>query len=339
MAEQAEPESSTGEIDQDVAAQATEQQAESSDATQDVAHESMLAAVTAAAEPQKAEESSASEAEVKGEAEAKAEEKPDATAEPDDELKWLDQLKDQNVPLGKIERFKRVLEENRTLKQWRSSVEPAVNRVQEIANAARVAGLGPEEVSAYFEALEIARTDPKGAYERIQPVVSKFALAAGQQLPPDLAKRVEDGFLDKESAAELATARAVAQRAQENAAIEREEREAKAARDRQESIRTAVDRVEIELRSSDPDFPAKMKMVRAELIDRAQREQRRPDTPEEAVQWTREAYRAATEALRGMLPKPEPRRDPPARRFNAPSKPMPNSMLEAVQAGLEAAQQ
>jgi peptidoglycan hydrolase-like protein with peptidoglycan-binding domain len=335
----AEPESSTGADPQDVSQQATAAPAESSDATPDVGPDSMLAAVKAALEQdRKPEESSTSEAEGTGQTEAVAEGTQTA-ADPDSELRrLLDELTDDKTQLGKVQRFKAVLDENKTLRQQLESVRPAVDRVQEIANAARMLGLTPDEVSDYFEAVSLAKDDPNAAFEKVDKIRSKFATVAGRELPPDLVKRVEDGFLDKDGAQELAQARALNQRLRTQAEIDNEQREAERHRTALTQMKDAVGRVEIELRSSDPDLtPAKYQMVRDQVLLRKQLAGREPSSPEEAVTWVREAHKTVTDRLKEIMPRAEPRRDPPARRINSPAKAEPSSMLEAVRAGLESA--
>lgn len=319
------PESSEGVVTQDVPAD--EAEARSSGADQGESHASMLDAVRSAVgmDDEDAESPPAE----------RVTEQPPAEDEPVDRdamlLAALDELKDDKVPLHKIQRFREVLSENKALKGQFDVVKPAVDRLNSINEAARRAGFTPEEVADYFNAAALAKDDPAKAHEIVSRFASKLAQSAGTQLPEDLQRQVDDGYVTEELARETARLRAEAARAKiaEQLAAETQQREAvfKA----QQGIAEAVNNYQRQLMSTDPDYtPTKHEMVKEALELLVVREGR-PPNPDAALQMAKRAVETVNKRLSQFRPTPRQVTQPSGRRINAPAQSSPKSMREAIE--------
>ena len=56
--------------------------------------------------------------------------------------------------------------------------------------------------------MALVKNNPIEAFDALKPVVDSLALQAGKVLPDDLKSKVDDGYMDQETANELAKTRA-----------------------------------------------------------------------------------------------------------------------------------
>lgn len=271
-------------------------------------------------------------------AEAVAQEPEESGDEPEKDrdavvLELLDKLKDDKVPLHKIERFREILEEKRQLrKQW-DQVAPAVDKLNEINQAARLAGLTPDDLADFYAAPLLARQDPAKAREAISRLSAKLGLET-QPLPPELQRKVDDGYIDEESAREVVKARKEAEDARREAQIRDEDRQREAAQQTGQKMAEAVDRFQKSVIESDPDYsPAVHKLVRKELT-RLMMVEGKPSSPDQAVALAEKAYKTVKDDLAPFRAPPKPKSSPSGRRINTPAVPQPKTMLEAVENAL-----
>ena len=333
------PESSPG-SDTDV--QAAEADAISSGADQDEGEGKSLLDVVRSAlnEPgdedegeEKPEPAESSTAEVAGQESEESDEGP----EKDQDaalIELLDNLKDGSVPLNKIQRFREILEDRKQLKAKWDQVAPAIDRLQEINQAARLAGLEPDDLADFYAAPLLAKQDPTKAREAIARLAGKLGLSE-QPLPPDLQRKVDDGYLDEASAREVIAARREAEDAKREARLKDEDRQREAQQQLVRSMGDAVNRYQQSLIENDPDYsPAVHKLVRKEL-ERLMFTQGRPESVDGALSMAKSAYETVKSDLAPLRSVPKPKSTPSGRRINAPAVSAPKSMEEAIARALQ----
>jgi hypothetical protein len=334
-----EPESSAG-------PDAAEPPAESS-AAKDEGPKSLLDAVKSAVAPaddeegaKPAAESSAAEGEEsetppKG---AKETEAGDAE-EPDSDkqlLALLDQLKDKNVPLNKIERFREILESNRELKGRNESLTQLETRIGEINRAAARVGLTTDDLAKFYSFPMLLAEKPEEALKYLREITGQWEGRLGAALPDDLKKRVDAGYLDEESAKEIARLRAKSSMDEHRTKFDAEERDRDAQATRQKEIRNAVNGYQKHLMESDPDYtPEKHAMVADALAVMVAREGP-PASTDAARVMAKKAYETVNERLKAFAPtRRSVTRTSGGRGNNRPAKSEPKTMLEAVSSALD----
>lgn len=340
-----EPESSAG---PEKKVDAAEPPAESSTA-KDEGPKSLLDAVKSAVAPEADEEkpeahaeSSAAEGEESETPPKGAKETEAGTAEePDSDkqlLALLDQLKDKNVPLNKIERFREILESNRELKGRNESLSQLETRIGEINRAAARAGLTTDDLAKLYSLPMLLAEKPEEALAYLREITGQWEGRLGAALPDDLKKRVDAGYLDEDSAKEIARLRAQASLTEHRTKFDAEERERDALAARQKEIRNAVNGFQKRWMETDPDYtPEKHAMVADALAVIVAREG--PPTSIEAARVLAEkAYETVNTRLKAFAPaRRSVTRTSGGRGNNRPAKSEPKTMLEAVSAALDEA--
>lgn len=278
-----------------------------------------------------------------GEAESEAEEAAEQSEQPesetgevtnDDLLKMLDQLRDEKAPLHKIERFKEVISENKRLSEDNEALRQYQEHVSNIAHAAQRMGIESEDMAKFMSwPMQLAQ-DPESAIGFLREFTSRWESQLGHQLPDDLRQKVEEGYLDEETASELARLRASKGLTQRQLDAERQNREAEQAKEHRRGIAQAVDDWQAQIKARDPDYTeAKHGFVRTELkaivADRGL-----PKDKETALKWAKEAYDTVTSRMGATRPTPRAVRQTPGRPAQSPSKAPPESMAEAIQRAL-----
>jgi hypothetical protein len=175
--------------------------------------------------------------------------------------------------------------------------------------------------------------DPKAAVEALQQLQQFAGTAAGTSVPDDLQKKVDDGYMDEDSAKELAASRAENERITRQGEQAQELDTQRQARESQGSIVDAVNTFQSTLKESDPDYDHKHNFVKRELSGMV-RERGAPKNPEEAVAWAKEAHESVTKELGFMKPKPTEKRTLSGRRTNRPTTAAPTTMAEAIAAAV-----
>ena len=281
------------------------------------------------------EEAEPEEAEVAEEAESSAEvEEPvqEEVAELDSDqqlLKVLEDLKSSDVPLGKIDRFREVIEEKNGYKQRAESLMQVEEHFRTLQNSARASGMTEEQIAQYFELPMLMQNNPQAAYELIQGFQSDMANRYGMTMPEDIKQKVDDGYLDEETAQRLAKAEAESRMTKQMMEQRQAEAEETAKMATAQAVSSAVNSYEQQLRNSDPDFDAK----RGWLMEKLQVRKIAsglPESPEQAIEWVNQAYGEINETFKRMAPTPQPKRTLSSRGVNQPSSAPPASMYEAV---------
>ena len=273
-------------------------------------------------------------------AEAKPEEVEQEAEPVDPDEAFIQMLKENEVPLGKIDRFKELIQERNTLRSEVESAEEIRGQIASIELAGRKLGLNEQEVGNMFASLVVMQDDPEKGYQMLNEVQASLAAKLGHQLPPDLQEKVDEGYLDAETAARVAQAEAKAQLSDRAAKELEEQYRVQQAAETQNAITTAVNTYHQQIRESDPDYAnpqiaeAKDEILRKELLSLVQT-QGQPTSVEAARQMAEQAYESTNKVIKALRPTPTPQRPISSRGNVATSAAQPKTMLEAIEAALQ----
>ena len=225
----------------------------------------------------------------------------EAEADPGSEID-----RDPALPEKTRKRIDHLLSERTALRQ---KAEVAERMDAFIADA----GLSRDEVNAGFDLMRDLKRNPAEFLKKIAVYVQKAEEVTGVRLPEPIAKKVEDGALDEESAKELAAAKR--QLAEREAADLKAREDAR--RSMAEAVGKAIDGYEERWKAADLAFDKKIKViapaVSAELRRRV--EAGEVITPALATQVVDSERKKLDELLGGVAPaKTSTRPDPGARR-------------------------
>lgn len=198
--------------------------------------------------------------------------KPEAKAQDgkkEDLLGLIDQEEWNRIP-GKtrkrIEQFRTALKERDTKL---SQVEPAAKAYEGIVQYCDKNKVTPDNFRYSLDLMAAVQNDPARAWTSLQPIIAYLKQQVGEELPPELAARVEKGELSTEAARDQVrlkgeadrNARALAERDKADADAKREsDQRAENARTHGEVMKN-LGEWENQWKSSDPDYPKKMPHV------------------------------------------------------------------------------
>jgi len=194
-------------------------------------------------------------------------------------------------------------------------------------------------------AAAMRRGDFRGFLEGISPYVNLATQALGITLPTDLDQAVKAGRMTFDVAAHVSReryARALAeQQATRASQISTQVSQAQQQAHLSQSIEQTVNTWEAGVRRSDPDYARKEATVR-NLLWSVVQERGAPQSPEQAVEIAKEAYKRANDTIRQFAPPPRPTRQVPnssTHRAASGARSEPKSLMEAAMLGLERARQ
>lgn len=254
--------------------------------------------------------------------------KPDANAD------GTQPAEPEEPPFHTHPRWKELKAERDTLKTERDRYKGDAEDFQHIVGFMAKNRLTPDEVSQGFNVMSALKHSPADALKVLGPIVDDLRRLNGDVLPQDLQERVDAGYVDEQTARELAKARgqnAVTQKRQEeDAALARQEAEQGARVEHARACADAVRQWESGIKGKDADYAKKAVAVeryaRALMAERGQ-----PRTAEEAVRIVHDAYESVNQTFRSALP-PRPRVIPPpssAGSSNA-AAPVPQTLSDVV---------
>lgn len=193
--------------------------------------------------------------------------------------------------------------------------------------------LQPDEVAVGFDLMaRLKRGDAEGFLKAVEPYVQQARMATGEVLPDDLRQRVDQGYVDEDTAREAARARAEAKAARE-ALRERDDRDrAREATVHADALRDTLNSWD-RANQTDPDFTASRPALLA--FAKESFAARPPKSADEAVQRLDEHWNL----IRRRAPRPRPSTPSPS---STPTtgRPMvrePRSLMDAIDIGLERA--
>ena len=256
----------------------------------------------------------------------------------DDEAQLLAEPTDDELRRYKPSTRRRIQALHRKAKDMEARVremEPMAKAGRQIDDHLKANAVSVDQTLTAIDAVSAWNRGDLEGFERVAgPIIEAYLQMRGQKLPEDVQQRLNDGFIDEESARELARHRAVTdQQAQyrENLAREREEQ---TRREFVAGARTAVEGWEAQIRARDPDYDAKVPMIEDRINALIAREGL-PSNHEGSVDLARRAYADVTKQLAHMRPvRPT---SPTLNGFGhvaAHATPRPNSMQDAILSGL-----
>ena len=178
--------------------------------------------------------------------------------------------------------------------------------------------------------MALMKANPAEAYKELQSKMQQLADASGINIPKDLRQRVEDGYIDEDSAKELSRARAELNR-------EKQLRESEYNQRLQMQTNQTIDRItedvtdwEAEIKEKDPDYDLKSEeiddRVRAMVAERG-----RPSNSEQAIQFAQEAYEAVSERHKRRSPQPRAMKAAKSGKLSGSPEAKPQSLREAIE--------
>jgi len=234
------------------------------------------------------------------------------------------------LPFNKHPRFRELVREKNTYKAQMAEYEADAKQYRDIQTFMEGAGLTAEEVAEGLALMaQMKSGDPAKAYEALTKKVETLALAAGKQLPQELEERVEQGFVDRETAQQLYQKQVQAERQAALAQNQLQQRTYQDAQTQVVSIANAVQAWEQATKGTDPDFEIKVDLVkdrvRAHVAANGM-----PKTPDEAVKLTKEAYESVTQVLRRAQGPKQSMRPAVGGKVNGSAAPEPRSLLDVI---------
>lgn len=228
---------------------------------------------------------------------------------------------DQKLPFHNHPRWKEVVSE-------RDAYRSDAGQYRQITNYMSSNGLSTEEVSEGFEIMALMKNNPVEAHKKISEYKAKLDAYVGETLPPEIHKKVEEGYIDEDTAKQLAAFQADKQLRDQRAAYAEEQQ----AQQGRASIHGAVVNWEQQMKVKDPDWSAKQEMVidQAKLLLASER----PSTPEQALALVERAHSIIKERLSRFAPQRKPISHVASSTSSANAAPVPKSLLEAVRLGM-----
>lgn len=138
----------------------------------------------------------------------------------------------------------------------RASLKPHAEAYRNIAAFMSENSLTAEETAQGFDFMaKVKRGDAKGALDIVEPLYKQLLLATGRELPEDIKAKVEQGYVDEDTAAELARTRAAAATAEQRERLQEERSHRASQIAQQNSVRDALNNWSA-AKANDPDFAA-----------------------------------------------------------------------------------
>lgn len=278
--------------------------------------------------------------------EEKAPEKNADAGKKEDLLGLIEQEEWNRIP-GKtrkrIEQFRSAVKER---DQRIQTLEPAAKAHQGVVEYCKQNKVTPENFSYALGLIAAVNNDPERAWKSLQPIIAHLRQQVGEELPPELAARVEKGELSQDAARELARTQGEAERsrralADRQSADETARREGEAQRSAEATHAEATKHLatwEAQWKSSDADYSKKWphvwKRMQPEL--RAVAAGGKPVTKDVVAEIADRARRDVEELLSVAAPQ---RRE--VRTVNggtsSQARPVPKTSFDAVKAAYDAA--
>lgn len=236
-----------------------------------------------------------------------------------------DNSNNENVPFHNHPRWKEMMRE-------KAELATRAKHYEEISDYMRANGLSSEELSQGFEVMALMKNDPFKAKEVLGQHMAKLAEFTGDVLPQDLQEKLSHGFVDEDTARELASHRAK-QALNQRSAIEANARMQQEAQvQHQKSLYNAVVEWEGSISSRDPEYRNKQSLV-TDRVKSIMQESGQPTSPEQAVSYVERAYSEVNQRLGSLAGRYTPSRMPYSASNSSSSgnlAPQPRSLQEAI---------
>lgn len=234
------------------------------------------------------------------------------------------------LPFNKHPRFRDLVKEKNQYKAQVAEYESDAKQFRDIQAFMQKHSLSAEDVANSLQMLAKMRSgSPAEAYDLLQGRMEEIAIAAGKKLPADLEEKVDQGYIDRETASELHQARVNAERQAQVASSQLEQRTQQEAQAQVVAMANAVSAWEVSTKATDPDYDLKADLVkdrvRAHIAANGM-----PKTADEAIKVSKDAYDSVTQALLRVRGERQPMRSAVGGKTNGSAAPEPKSLLDVV---------
>lgn len=260
------------------------------------------------------------------------------TDSPTEEHSQTDTEKDESqqaedyskLPFNKHPRFRDLVKEKNQYKAQAAEYEGDAKQYRDIQAFMQQHSLSAEDVANSLQMLAKMRNgSPAEAYELLQGRMEEIAIAAGKKLPADLEEKVDQGYIDRDTASELHQARVNAERQAQAASTQLEQRTQQDAQAQVVAMANAVSAWEVSTKATDPDYDLKADLVkdrvRAQIAANGM-----PKTKEDAVKLSKDAYDQVTQALLRVRGDKQPMRTAVGGKTNGSAAPEPKNLLDVI---------
>jgi len=233
----------------------------------------------------------------------------------------------KDVPFNKHPRFRQVIQERKEFKQQAEEFREKSGQFDQVIDFMNENRLTPDEMAEGMKIMALMKNDPSAAQEAMKPHLEMLGRYTGEVLPEDIQLRMNEGYIDQETATELAQARIQNELSQQHNKFA----EAQQAHNSQLNIQAAVGSWETTTRNTDPDFDMKQTLisdrVRGMVAERGQ-----PRTADEGIEMAREAYESVNDHLRKFSGDPkQPIHPVGGGKVSGTPTPEPKSLQEAME--------
>lgn len=215
----------------------------------------------------------------------------------------------------------------------RDSLKPKAEQYDKITTFMSSNGLSPEEMAEGIGIMALMKNNPAEAYKALRKHAETLAVYAGEALPDDIRAKMDDGFIDADTAKELARLKAERQFVETRQQQEAERQQQYHVEMQRKQIHDAVATWEAAEKARDPDWSKKYEMVmeRAQvLIQNGQ-----PNSPQEAVEFAKKALADVNARLRPLSGRSIGLRNPTSSMSSASARPVPRSFEDAVRLAIQ----
>lgn len=255
----------------------------------------------------------------------------DQNASSTDESPTADAAEDfSKLPFNKHPRFRELVKEKNTYKAQATEYESDAKQFRDIQGFMNANGLSAQEVAQSLDMMaKLKKGDPTEAYEILRGRLDELELAIGKRLPAELEEKVDQGYIDRETAEGMFKQQMDAERRATMAQTQLDRASQNDERSRVQSMANAVSAWEQSTRSTDPDFDLKAELVK-DRVRAHVASQGIPKTAEAALEISKEAYDTVTKALLRARGDKAPMRTTVGGKTNGSAAPEPKSILDVV---------
>jgi hypothetical protein len=215
----------------------------------------------------------------------------------------------------------------------RDAMKPKAEQYDKITTFMTSNGLTPEEMAEGMGIMALMKQNPVEAYKVLKAHTDSLAKFAGEELPEDIRSKLDDGFIDSESAKELARFKAqqeFEQSRQQEQMVRQQQYQQEVGR---KQIHDAVSAWEATEKARDPDWSKKYEMVMERASVLIQNGQ--PSNPQQAVEFAKRALADVNARLRPLSGRSIGLRNPTSSMSSASATPVPRSLEDAVRLAIQ----
>ncbi|MBL4766292.1 MAG: hypothetical protein JKY94_00965 [Rhodobacteraceae bacterium] len=204
---------------------------------------------------------------------------------------------DEQVPFHEHPRWQALLKERDELRVQAESYGQLQNFIQE-------SSLSTDEFNEGMQIMRAMKLNPAGALEYLRHYVREVEAFVGASLPPELQKRVDDGFLTNEDALLISQAQGQTRQSQVESTLAQQRNTNLVQSQTQTGIADVVNHWEALIAKQDPNYtsqkkPLVMRAMQALILEHGQ-----PTTPEAALDIAKAALAEVNLYVETTRPKP-----------------------------------